>query len=140
MEILSPDGEIGAPLQAAGFLAMLLIGALVLACPLISRVRSAGPAGLSCLWRFDIALALSLGGLAVLHLVHHAITPMTGVYRPEVGDGGLIENLTVTLMLFPVVVFLGTRLTGSGQTRHFGPVCMALVSLVLIAAGNRRIR
>jgi len=135
VDFLSPDGEIGAPLQAAGFLAMVLAGALVLACPLISRARQTGPAGLaSCLWRFDIALAVSLAGLAVLNLVDHAIRPLAGVYRPEVGDGGLVENLTVTLMLFPVAIFLGARLTGSGQTRHFGPTFMTLVSLVLIAA------
>ncbi|WP_417470311.1 hypothetical protein [Maricaulis sp.] len=134
MEFLSPDGEIGAPRQAAGFLAMTVTGALVLLAALVSRMWAAGVAGLaSSLWRADIALALALAGLAVLNLVDHAIAPLAGVFRPEVGDGGLIENLTVTVMLFPAVIFLARLLTGRIRQGHFGPLVMVALSLVLIA-------
>ena len=133
MEYLSPDGSIGSPLQAAGLLAMALIGALILLRSLVSRTRSAGLGGLaSSLWRFDTAVALSLAALAVLNLVHN-FTPLAGVFRPEVGDGGLVENLTITVMLFPAVIFLGHLVTGRSRSGHFGPVVMIVISLVLIA-------
>ncbi len=132
MNFLSPDGDIGSPLQAAGLLAMVLTGAIILARGLVSQARSAGPAGLvSSLWRYDSAVAFSLAALAILNIVH-TFTPLTGVFRPEVGDGGLIENLTITVMIFPAVIFLGRLVSGQPRAGHFGPVMMIALSLVLV--------
>ena len=139
MDFLSPDGEIGSPLQAIGLAVMMLAGALILARGLVSQTRNAGFGGLvSGLWRYDSAVALSLVALAVLNLVHH-FTPLTGVFRPVVGDGGLIENLTITVLIFPAVIFLGHWLTGKPRGGHFGPVMMIALSLVLLAGFGEEI-
>lgn len=139
MNFLSPDGSIGSPVQAIGLLAMALIGALILARSLVSQTRTAGFGGLvSSLWRFDTAMALSLAALAVLNLVH-TFTPLAGVFRPEIGDGGLVENLTITVMLFPAVIFLGHLVTGRSRSGHFGPIVMVALSLVLLAGFGEEI-
>ncbi|WP_339748200.1 hypothetical protein [uncultured Maricaulis sp.] len=133
MDYLSPDGDIGSPLQAAGLLVMALIGALILARGLVSQTRTAGFGGLvSSLWRYDSVVAISLTALAILNVVH-TFTPLAGVFRPEVGDGGLVENLTVTVMIFPAVLFLGRLMAGKPRAGHFGPVMMVALSLVLVA-------
>ena len=128
-QILSPDGVIGSPLQAFGFLAIVLVGALMLLHTWLGQIRHGR--GLGALLRLDMVLAVCFAALAVLNLYHHSITPLNGVFRPEVGDGGLIENLTITVMLFPVILFAASRLQRT-PGRHFGPVFMVLVSAALI--------
>ncbi|WP_417496511.1 hypothetical protein [Maricaulis sp.] len=139
MEILSPDGEIGSPLQAIGLLLVALAGGLILLRGLAVQIRQTGFDGLAAsLWRYDSAVALTLAALTLLNLAHH-FTPLTGVFRPEVGDGGLIENLTITVMLFPAVIFLGHLITGRPRGGHFGPVLMSALSLVLLAGFGEEI-
>tara|TARA_R110002072_G_scaffold92074_2_gene205138 strand:+ start:2914 stop:3699 length:786 start_codon:yes stop_codon:yes gene_type:complete len=139
MDILSPDGRIESPLQAFGLLAMMFAGALSLARGVVSQARKAGLGGLvSGLWRYDSAVSLALVALAALNLAHH-FAPLPGVFRPEVGDGGLIENLTITVLIFPAVIFLGHWLTGKPRGGHFGPVMMIVLSLVLLAGFGEEI-
>ncbi|WP_339741561.1 hypothetical protein [uncultured Maricaulis sp.] len=139
MEILSPDGEIGAPLQAIGLLLVMLAGGLILLRSLAARARDTGFDGLvSSLWRYDSAVTLALLALALLNLVNQ-FTPLGGVFRPEVGDGGLIENLTITVMIFPAVIFLAHLLSGKPRGGHFGPSMMIALSLVLLAGFGEEI-
>jgi hypothetical protein len=132
LDFLSPDGQIGSPLQALGFAVVILIGAGVVLHGLDARRRAHGlaQAGRSLL-RFDTMIVLTLGALAILNLVHHAIMPLGGVFRPEVGDGGLIENITITMMAIPVLWFLHGLVTGK-TTSQLGPIGMSLVSILLL--------
>ncbi|SDM44303.1 hypothetical protein [Maricaulis salignorans] len=139
MEILSPDGEIGSPLQAIGLLLVTLAGGLILLRGLAAQARDTGLGGLvTSLWRYDSAVALALVALALLNLVNQ-FTPLTGVFRPEVGDGGLIENLTITVMIFPAVIFLAHLLSGKPRRGHFGPSMMTALSLALLAGFGEEI-
>lgn len=130
--LLSPDGVIDSPLQATGLLVMLFAGMLILLRGFASEWRTAGAiSSLASLWRLDTLMAVSFGVLAGLNLFHHALAPLQGVFRPEVGDGGLIENLTITVMIFPVVIFIASWLGGAPR-RHFGFIFMSALSIVLI--------
>tara|TARA_R110000868_G_scaffold35549_1_gene127351 strand:- start:9990 stop:10769 length:780 start_codon:yes stop_codon:yes gene_type:complete len=134
--LLSPDGVIGSPLQAFGFLAIVLAGALVLLHAWLGQIRQGN--GLGALWRPDMALVVCFAALALLNLYHHSIAPLVGVFRPEVGDGGLIENLTITVMIFPVILFAANRLLRK-PARHFGPAFMIAVSAALIVGFGEEI-
>jgi hypothetical protein len=134
MEFLSPDGQIGAPLQAAVFLAAIYLAVFLSLAMLTRSIDRRGPGGaLRETVRTPSLIILALLALTGLNLVHHAHTPLPGVFRPEVGDGGLIENLTITLMLFLPVAFIA-RLLGHWPHRALGPVIMGLASLALVVA------
>jgi len=138
-EYFSPDGQIGSPLQAIGFLGSALLGTLLMLHAMRAYSQTRDLLSLfAAFWRLDTLALLALSALVVLNLFHHAIAPLDGVFRPEIGDGGLVENLTILVMLFPAVIFFGALLRGNRQS-ELGVVFMSLVSFVLIFAFGEEI-
>ena len=136
---LSPDGQIGSPLQALGFLFAAILGVFLLLHAMRAHSQNRGILSLvSAFWRLDTLALLALTALVILNIFHHAIAPLEGVFRPEIGDGGLVENLTVLVMLFPALLFFGALLRGKRKS-ELGLVFMSLVSLVLIFAFGEEI-
>ena len=134
MGFLSPDGEIGAPLQAAAFLVAMYLAVFLGLAMVIRTVRRRGfVAAILEMLRPPVLILIALVDLAALNLVHHAHTPLEGVFRPEVGDGGLVENLTITAMLILPAAFLA-RLAGLWPRKAVGPVVMGIASLALVFA------
>lgn len=134
LSFFSPDGEIGAPIQAAAFLIALALAVFISLGLLAGKTRrdglAASASALVCAPSLTIAALLAL---AALNLVHHAIMPLSGVFRPEVGDGGWVENLTILAMLIlPAALVL--RLVRNRRSRVFGPVCLGVASLMLLVA------
>lgn len=132
--LFSPDGNIDAPLQALGFLLATGLGVAIAIKVIIHAVGSIGIAGFmrQCASP-DMLAVLALGLLIPLNLFDHAVQHLVGVFRPEVGDGGLVENLTICVMLFPVVLAVGRM----GQRRPhsaFGPLALTLVAVTLVLA------
>ncbi|WP_323761486.1 hypothetical protein [Maricaulis sp.] len=132
--LFSPDGSIDAPLQAFGF---LIATALALAITVNVTVRGFAAVGYHGFARQvvnpDMLALIALIALVPLNLFDHAVVPLAGVFRPEIGDGGLVENLTITVMIFPVVL----AISGLGQRRGhgaFGPVALTAVAIVLLVA------
>lgn len=137
--MLSPDGTVDSPVQALAFLLVCTIGLAVGIKVLLRGGQRLGPAGM--LRQFasaDIVALVAIALLVPLNLVHHAYQPLAGVFRPEVGDGGLVENLTITVMLFPVILAVD-RIRRRDRGSAFGPVSLLLVSLVLLLAFGEEI-
>lgn len=130
----SPDGTIDAPLQAIGF-AMTVALAIAITGKILWRgTAQIGLAGMIRQgFSLDMLALFALLQLAALNLFDHAVRPLAGVFRPEVGDGGLIENLTILLMLFPVILTAG-RIWQRNRDTAFGGVSLAVTALVLILA------
>jgi len=132
--LFSPDGSLDAPLQAAGFLIACALGLAIGIKVLLRGARQVGSAGM--LRQFanpDLLAVLALALLVPLNLFDHAVRPLAGVFRPEVGDGGLVENVTITVLLFPVALAAG-RLLGRTRASAFGPVCLGLTAAILLLA------
>lgn len=132
--IFSPDGSLDSPLQAIAFLVLCALGLAVAAKCLLRSGQSLGLAGLvrQCASP-DVLLLAAIALLVPLNLVHHAHAPLTGIFRPEVGDGGLVENLTITVMLFPVILG-ASHLAGHRRGSAFGPVSLLAISVLLVLA------
>ncbi len=135
----SPDGTIDSPLQAIGF-ALAIALALVIALKIVWRgVARIGPVGMVRQgFSLDMLALFALLQLAVLNLFDHSVRPLAGVFRPQVGDGGLIEDLTILVMLFPVVL-AGERVWQRNRDTAFGGVSLAMTALVLILAFGEEI-
>lgn len=134
LSFLSPDGEIGAPLQAAAFLITLFLAVFVSLCLVSGLASRHGLARCArALVRTPSLTIAALLALTALNLVHHAVMPLTGVFRPEVGDGGWVENLTILAMLIlPAALVL--RLARRRRSHVFGPICLGAASLLLLIA------
>jgi hypothetical protein len=137
--LFSPDGSIDAPLQALGFLVAAGLGVAIALKVIIRTVAASGVGGLvrQCASP-DVLAILALGLLIPLNLFDHAVQRLDGVFRPEVGDGGLVENLTICVMLFPVALAVG-RIGQRRQYSAFGPVALTLVAVVLVVAFGEEI-
>ncbi|MFY0637394.1 hypothetical protein [Maricaulis maris] len=130
----SPDGTIDSPLQALGF-AFALGLALAITVKILWRgVAQIGPVGMiRQSFNLDMLALFALLQLAALNLFDHSVRPLVGVFRPEVGDGGLIENLTILLMLFPVIL-TAERIRQRNRDTAFGGISLAITALILILA------
>ena len=131
---LSPDGQIGSPLQAIGFLLAILCGSGIVLFNCVDRLRQAGwQRTLRDFYHLDTVALLAFGVLAIANLYHHAFAPLEGVFRPEVGDGGLVEDLTIFVMALPVVWF-AARVFNRQANSQFGHRFMSGLCLLLIIA------
>lgn len=132
--LISPDGRLDAPLQAAGFALVAGLGLLLAASFTLATVRRFGIGRATAQLASPPALAAMLMlPLVALNLWHHAVAPLDGVFRPEVGDGGLVENLTIAMMLIPPLAFLAGR-AGWLPRGTLGPGFMIAISAVLLLA------
>jgi lysylphosphatidylglycerol synthetase-like protein (DUF2156 family) len=132
--LFSPDGTVDSPLQAVAFICLCALGLAIAIRSLMRGAQRLGPAGLVGQFATaDLLLIAALALLVPLNLIHHAHMPITGVFRPDVGDGGLVENLTVTLMLFPVIL-VASRLGSRQRSMAFGPLSLVLMCILLVLA------
>ncbi|WP_291844442.1 hypothetical protein [Maricaulis sp.] len=130
----SPDGSIDAPLQAFGFAVAVALAMAIAVKVLWRGMGRIGPVGMMRQGLdLDMLALFALVQLAALNLFDHTVRPLAGVFRPEVGDGGLIENLTILLMLFPVAL-TAERIWQRNRDTAFGGVCLVATALVLILA------
>ncbi|OLF73205.1 hypothetical protein AWH62_09725 [Maricaulis sp. W15] len=137
--LFSPDGSIDAPLQALGLLLAGLLSLAVAGKIMIRGTHRLGVAGMARQFAsLDILALVALVQLAALNLFDHTMRPLAGVFRPDVGDGGLIENLTILLMLFPVALVID-RARQRNRDTAFGPVSLAVTILVLVFAFGEEI-
>jgi threonine/homoserine/homoserine lactone efflux protein len=89
LSFLSPDGEIGAPLQAAAFLITLFLAVFVSLCLVSGLASRHGLARCArALVRTPSLTIAALLALTALNLVHHAVMPLTGVFRPDLPGCG----------------------------------------------------
>lgn len=135
LDLLSADGRIDHPVQAFGFLLTAALAALVVGHAAWQTV-SRRPAGFAReLARPEAGFAVLILVLAVLQLLHARGLTMNFLFRPEVGDGGLVEHLTVALLMVPAIVLVYRTLARRRGSLRV-PLALGAALIGLIAAGE----
>lgn len=135
LDLLSADGVIDNPLQALGFLVIAVLAVPVTGFALW-REASSRPAGLVReLVRPEAVFTLLILALALLQLGHARGLTNYVLFRPEIGDGGLVEHLTVALLLLPAFL-LGWRLLTRRRGNLRPPLALAIALIGFLAAGE----
>ncbi|TGY89236.1 hypothetical protein E5163_08950 [Marinicauda algicola] len=135
LDLISADGRIDHPLQAAGFVLVAVLAAASLAVAGLNALARDPARTTREFARPEAAFTLAMLVLAVLQIGHARGVPNLFLFRPEVGDGGLVEHLTVALMLLPLG-FLAWRLAARRAGRIRLPVALAAAAAGFVLAGE----
>lgn len=136
LELISPDGQIDHPAQALGLVLAAAMAASVVLWP-ATRLARTDP---TRLWaeiaRPEVLALLMIAVLAVLQYLHHAGQQNLVLFRPDVGDGGLVEHATVLLLLTPAAVLAFDRLIARRPGRIRLPLAILAALAGIVLAGE----
>ena len=141
LELISPDGQIDHPVQALGLLIAAAAAAGIVAWAGLRLILvdpgRVWPGRLrNEVLRPETLATLMICVLAGLQYLHHAGRENLVLFRPEIGDGGLVEHATVLLLLTPALVLAFDRFVARRPGRVRLPIAVLAALAGIILAGE----